>query len=173
VTRLNIILLALLATLPVAATTLEKMSVDQMVERSSAILRGKVVDTHSGMRGRVIYTFYKVQVAEKLKGEAPATLEVAVPGGSYNGLRQTFPGAPRPASGTEYVFFLWQGPSGTNHILGLSQGLFDLQRVSNGDIVLSRGPVDAEFVDAKGTPVSDQGIRISLRDLSAKVGASK
>lgn len=168
-TLLKSILLAALAILPAAATTLEKLSVDQMVQRSTAIVRGKVLDSSAGMRGRVIYTFYRVQVAEKLKGDAPLVVEVAVPGGSFNGMRLTFPGAPKPASGVEYVFFLWKGPSGANHILGLSQGLFDLKRGPNGEILLSRGPVDAEFVDALGKPVQDQGIRISLRELSAKV----
>jgi hypothetical protein len=171
VTPLKSILLAMLAIIPAAATTLEKLSVDQMVQRSTAIVRGKVLDSTSGMRGRVIYTFYRVQVEERIKGDAAQVLEVAVPGGAYSGMRLTFPGAPRPVAGVEYVFFLWKGPSGANHILGLSQGLFDLKRGPNGEILLSRGPVDAEFVDALGKPVQDQGIRISLSDLSAKVGS--
>jgi hypothetical protein len=171
VTRLKSILLVLAALLPASATTLEKLSVDQLVQRSTAIVRGRVLDSSAGMKGRVIYTFYKVQVTDTLKGTAGKYIEVAVPGGAYNGLRQTIPGAPKPATGTDYVFFLWQGPSGTNHILGLSQGLFDVKIGADGQVILLRGTTDAQFVDAHGQPVEDTGVRVTLRSLSSKVAA--
>jgi len=170
-TRLRSILVVWLAALPLMATTLEQLSVDQMVQRSTAIVRGKVLDSSSRMFGRVICTVYRVQVTERLKGSTPTIVEVAVPGGTHQGLRLTFPGTPKPAPGTEYVFFLWQGTTGTNVILGLSQGLFDIVKSANGDVILSRGATSADFVDGKGLPVTDHGMRISMRELAQKLGA--
>jgi len=170
-TRWKSILLVLLAVFPLAATTLEQLSLDQMVQRSTAIVRGKVLDSSSRLFGRVICTVYRVQVTENLKGTSPTVVEVAVPGGTHQGLRLTMPGTPKPVAGVEYVFFLWQGTTGTNVILGLSQGLFDIVKGTNGQTVLVRGATGADFVDSQGHTVEDNGMQVTLRELTQKLGA--
>jgi len=43
----------------------------------------------------VIYTRFQIQVTERFKGPAQSSVEVVVPGGVANNLRQTFSGTPR------------------------------------------------------------------------------
>ena len=76
------------------------------------------------MSGPVIYTHYQLQVSERYKGAAESTVDLAIPGGVVNGIRQVWGGAPQLDSGDEYVFFLWTGKSGLTQVMGLTQGLF-------------------------------------------------
>jgi hypothetical protein len=158
-----------LAGISLLGTTLEQLSLDDMVKKSTSIVRGKVVSSAPMQRGNVIYTSYRVQVSDRLKGDAGQTVEVAVPGGRSGQLRQTIPGAPSIEAGKDYVIFIWKGPSGTNHIVGLSQGLFDVQRTSNGELVLKRAAADARMVDAQGHEVQDQAVTIGWKALQRKV----
>ena len=104
-------LVLFVSSLPLQCATLERLSFDDMVVKSTAIVRGKVANSYAAFSGRVIYTHYSVQVIETLKGAASASVDVAVPGGVANNLRQTFSGAPELRPGAEFVFFLWTGRS--------------------------------------------------------------
>src|SRR5436190_2080149 len=116
--RLFLSSVLLLAT--VSATTLERLTVDAMVEKSNSIVRGKVVSSQGEVRNGMIFTKYLVQVDESWKGNPGRIVEVFVPGGVANGLRQTIPGAPALEQGDEFVLFLWAGASGRQQIIGLS-----------------------------------------------------
>lgn len=161
----------LLAGIGLLATTLEQLSVDDMVRKSTSIVRGKVVASAPMQRGNLIYTSYRFQVTERLKGEAGQTLELAVPGGRFGQLQQTIPGAPQLDAGKEYVVFVWTGPSGTNHILGLSQGLFDVQRGINGEVILKRSASDARMLDRQGREIQDEAVTLGWKTLQRKVAA--
>jgi len=166
--------LLLLAAAVLGATTLERLDVDQMVQRSSAVVQARVLDGRSYWRGRTIYTNYRLQISKTIKGYVPATTEVSVPGGTIGDLRQHIPGAPKLTIGQEYVIFLWKGPSGTTHLLGLSQGLFNMEIGADGTVRLSRSPVEAvEFVDAQGRETQDRGVTLTLADLERRVSAWK
>jgi hypothetical protein len=163
--------LALLCALaPAGATTLEKLSVDDMVQKSTSIVRGRALGATSTQRGSIIYTVYRVQIAEVLKGSiAAGTTEVFVPGGSFNGLRQSFAGSPSLATGTEYVIFLWTSPKGIPQVIGLGQGVFEVKLSASGEKILSRGPIDADFLDASGQHVHDDGLKLTLSRLQQRV----
>src|SRR5579859_3953663 len=107
-----------------SAATLQRLSLDDMIGKSTAIVRGKVASSYSAAAGPIVYTHYVVQVSERYKGGAGNTVDVAIPGGTLNGLRQTFAGTPSFNTGEEYVFFLWTGKSGVTQVIGLTQGLF-------------------------------------------------
>ena len=154
----------------VSATTLERLSLDQMVQKSMSIVRGRVLDTASVQRGNVIYTVYRLQVSERLKGAAgSSTVEVYVPGGTKSGYRQSFAGSPVMQSGAEYVVFIWTSPSGINQAIGLGQGVFDVKSIASGETVLSRGTLDAQMVDSSGRAVEDQGLKLTLGRLRQAV----
>jgi len=166
---LRVALLACLALAPRAgATTLERLSQDQLIQKSNLIVRCKAISSSSTLRGRIIFTVHRLQVIESLKGTVPATLEVSVPGGELNGMRQTFPGAPQMSGGQEYVAFIWTSARGVNQIIGLHQGLFDVKSVS-GSLVISRGISDAEMVDRDGRTVADAPVSMRLDDLRTRV----
>src|SRR5271168_3502515 len=44
------------------ASTLQQLTMDDMIRQSTAIVRAKVLGSHAETRGRDIYTYYKLQV---------------------------------------------------------------------------------------------------------------
>lgn len=166
--RLAVLLAAVAGLAP--STTLEKLSLEEMAARATAIVRGRVVASWCAPRGPLIYTHYRVQVTERWKGPEASQVEVVVPGGTAGGLRQSFAGTPRLAEGAEYVLFLWTGPSGLTHILGFTQGVFDLKRESSGELVAARATSPEVLLDpASGRPVNDVPLRLRLDDLSRRI----
>ncbi len=163
-----LVLLAMATT--ASAATLERLTLEEMIARSTAIVRGRVVASWTGTRGSIIYTHYRIQVGERWKGAPADQIEVVVPGGVFAGLRQSFSGTPRLAQGGEYVLFLWTGASGLTHIIGLTQGLFDLQRDSSGALVAARADTSETLLDpASGRPVRDEPLRLKLADLDRRI----
>ncbi|MBZ5584930.1 MAG: hypothetical protein LAQ30_22510 [Acidobacteriia bacterium] len=159
---------------PLRSATLERLSLDDMISQSTSIVRGKVANSYSAFSGRIIYTHYAIQVSERLKGSAQATIDVAVPGGAANNLRQTFAGAPELATGQEYVLFLWTGRSGITQVIGMTQGLFSVAPDSSSDPLATRR-ASRELMLARGTgqPVKDRTLVMRLSELRSLIAISK
>lgn len=156
------------AAVSVPAATLRQMSMDEMTASATAIVRASVTGSSTSLIGSTIYTHYKLQVTETWKGTAPS--EVLLPGGVASGLRQSFPGVPQLQTGSEYVLFLWTSPStGITHIIGFSQGLFNVTHQSDGSILVSRPAAGETMLDATGKPVRDRPVSMNLTDMKARV----
>jgi hypothetical protein len=164
--RVSILAFVLAAT--ASAATLRQLSLDQMTQSATAIVRAKVTGSSTNLNGSTIYTHYRLSVTDTLKGTAPT--EVALPGGVSGRLRQSFPGVPQLATGTEYVLFLWTAPStGIVHIIGLSQGLFNVTTQSDGSTQVARARIGETMHDSSGNPVQDHAIQMKLSDLKLRV----
>jgi len=151
-----------------SAATLVQLSMDQMTQSATAIVRATVTGSATSRTGSMIYTHYNLNVTDTLKGTAPA--EVALPGGVAGGLRQSFPGVPQLQNGSEYVLFLWKSPStGIIHLLGLTQGLFDVTGQSGSPTQISRARIGETMLNASGQIVQDRAIRMTLDDLKLQV----
>ncbi len=151
------------------AATLEYLSTDEMIAQATAIVRGRVTGTSVTERGPVIYSQFVIEVSERLKGAAAGTVTAAVPGGVFQGRRQTFAGSPTLKEGEEYVLFLWTGPSGLTQVIGLSQGVFSLKR-EGGEVWASRAASAEMMVDRQsGQIVSDRPVRMALSELRSRV----
>jgi hypothetical protein len=156
--------------LPLQCATLERLTLDDMIAKATLIVRGKVAGAHTSVSGPVIYTQYTVQVAERLKGSAGSTVEVTVPGGVANGMRQSFAGAPTLNTGDDFVFFLYTGRDGRTSILGLTQGLFALPAGAGADPESTRAASRELMLDRRtGRPVKDETMILRLSDLRARV----
>lgn len=162
----------LLAIVPLSATTLEKLSVEQMAQKATAIVRGRIDGCRASYRGSTIYTTCSVRVTERWKGANSTSVEVSTPGGTAQGMSQSFSGAPTLAPGQEYVLFLWTGRSGITQLIGLSQGVFDLNLSSKGEPVAQRDPIEASLLDSKGREIKDNGIELKVRDLRRRVASA-
>src|SRR5271157_5153149 len=158
-------ILAMTTLLPAAATTLQRLSVDDMVAKSTGIVRATVTPVSSFQRNGMIYTAYRLAVRETLKGSPVATIEVAVPGGDFHGLHQTVAGSPALRPGGEYVVFYWTGPRGTSYIVGLGQGLFEIHADAAGEVVLTRRAMSSEVFGAEGGQTPDHGLTLRWKDL--------
>ena len=158
---------------PLQGATLERLSLDDMIQKSTSIVRAKVAGSYAGFTGTVVYTHYQLQVSETYKGTTPAASEVAIPGGVANNLRQIFAGAPEFNTGDEYVFFLWTGKSGITQVIGLTQGLFAISAGSAADPVATR-TASHELMLEPGTArqVKDQTLVMKLSDLRARIAST-
>ena len=92
VARRLFIVAALLGVAQLQSATLQQLSMSDLIAKSTSIVRGTVQGSYTAFSGPVIFTHYRVQVAERWKGSAGATVDVAVPGGVANGIRQTYSG---------------------------------------------------------------------------------
>ncbi len=158
---------ALLA--PAGATTLLKMSMNDLITQSTSIVRARVTGSRSAAAGHDIYTYYQLQVSDTLKLGGILPAEVAVPGGVYGNLRQIGIGSPVLTQGQEYVLFLWTSRSGMTQVIGLSQGMFNLKQDASGATVLNRPAIADQMLDKSGKPVTDTGMTMKWSDLRALI----
>lgn len=152
------------------AATLEQLSLEEMIAKSTAIIRGQVENSYSTLRNGTVYTIYRVRVLERWKGEPSATIEVTVPGGVAGGVRQRFSGAPQLERGSEYLLFLWSGRSGSTQVIGLSQGVFDINRQPSGGATALRAATTETLLDpATQQPVRDPGLAMPLGEIVSRI----
>ena len=171
--RLPLLVWALTALVPAQATTLGKASFDDLVQKSTSIVRGRVTGSYGAAHGSSINTYYKIQVLDRWKGLAATQVEVQVPGGTFNGQQQNIAGAPQLTEGAEYVFFLWMGPSGATYLLGLSQGVLDLATNTAGETIVAGQVTDAMVLDsATGRAAGSEPLRMKLSDFSSRVSGA-
>ena len=163
--------------MPLQGATLERLTLDDMIGKSTAIVRGTVTDTWAAFTGRDIYTHYKIQVSEGFKGPAQKTVEIMVMGGTVGELHQTVAGAPVLNRGDEFVFFLWTSKSGITWITGLTQGLFALPAANSTDAgkidpMATRAANRELMLDAAtARPVKDNAVSMKLSDLRKRIAA--
>jgi hypothetical protein len=159
--------------MPLQGATLERLSLDDMVAKSTSIVRGTVTGSRAVFTGRDINTFYTIRVSESLKGAGQNSIEVVVPGGVANNLRMSYAGAPTLNTGDEVVFFLWASRSGATHVLGLTQGLFTVAEDGSKDPLTTRRASRELMLDrSSGQPVKNETLVMRMSELRAKVSSS-
>ncbi|HZU27079.1 MAG TPA: hypothetical protein VFA04_16245 [Bryobacteraceae bacterium] len=150
------------------AATLQYLTLDQMTSAATAIVRGTVLGSHTAVRGPVIYTVYTMRVSERLKGRPATTIDIAIPGGVADGVRQTFAGAPELATGGEYLIFAWRTQSGLNVIIGLSQGLFSVDSAAAGSEVMQTSTQE-RIVNSSGRDVAITPVHMAMAQMRAQI----
>src|ERR1051326_3498927 len=143
--------------MPAGATILQQLTFEQMAQKSTLIVRAKVTSSSGVVRGGDVFTIYRFETLETLKSSRPAS-ELAVAGGIAGGIRQVVAGSPVLRAGQEYVLFLWAAPSGLAQLVGMSQGLFTIERNKSGDVRASRGAAGEQMLDASGGAVRDEAL---------------
>jgi hypothetical protein len=157
------------------ASTLQQLSLNDMIQKSTLIVRGTIQPgTGPVMRGSIIYTHYQLSVTTSFKGTpqsfAPQQLiDVAVPGGVLNGMQQPVAGAPTFSMGQDYVLFLWTSKTGLTQVIGLSQGLFNVTTNAQGQVMVSRGAASEPMVNSSGQPVTDSNLQMPLSQLASTI----
>jgi hypothetical protein len=151
---------------------MQQLSMNDLAVQSTAIIRGQVVSSYMAQSAQTIYTHYRISVEETWKGPASSTIDVALPGGTANGVRQTFPGVPQLSGGVDYVLYLWTSPqSGLTFPTGFSQGIFTVTGGASA-LMTSRAPTSELMLDTKGHPVQDPGVSIPLPTMKSQVAAA-
>jgi hypothetical protein len=140
--------LTALAALLLAATVVPQ-SVDQLTDRATLVVRATVLSSKAehapGPAG--IYTFTRLQVAEALKGSAPAQLTLKQAGGTVGEKSVELPGDARLALGEQVLLFLVCRPAQPDcGLVGLAQGKYHLEAGADGKLVATREFKDTAFV---------------------------
>jgi hypothetical protein len=157
---------------PLSAATLQQLSFEELVQKSTAIVRAKVTNSYADFRGKEIFTHWKLQIVEQLKGTS--TVEVMGPGGSARGYHQSVSGAPQLVAGKEYLLFLWTSKSGATYFTGWGQGVFELSKDTAGHLVATRAVLGENIVEA-GTwrTLKDEGMQKPYAELKDRIGARR
>lgn len=162
--RIWMLVWTLASLIPAQATTVRRASLDDLIQTSTSIVRARVSGSFTASQGPLIYTHYTIQVLDRWKGPAAAQVDVQVPQAS---------GAPQFAVGSEYVFFLWTGPSGANHLLGLSQGALDVTTDASGNTIVVRQATEALVLNpATGATGAQDPMQMKLSDFASRVSSA-
>jgi hypothetical protein len=166
---------ALLAEAPAHATTFANLTLEQMTDASTAVIRGTVLEVWSEQdaNGR-IWTRAKVQVTETYKGaNVPAELIVDQIGGTYQGLEMNVAGRAWFAPGEDAMLFLYYGPNHRWNIVEKYLGKFLIRRSPGETRLYARTwQQDEDFpiaYDPRFLPHPAEADRIYLDDLVARV----
>lgn len=116
------------------ATVVVPADFTEVVEGSSLIAFGRVVDAQSQWADgrRRIDTVVTVEVFEWYRGGTTGTVSFTTPGGTIGRYQQRMVGAPSFAAGDEAFLFLKAQPDGLPVVFGLTQGIFRVRPDSRG-----------------------------------------
>jgi hypothetical protein len=132
------------------ATTVERLSLDEMVKKARKIVVGKVSKsrTYWSNNGKLILTTYTMDVEEAVKGPISRTLELTTIGGQIGDVILHVSGMPFFVNGESVVVFVEESGAFST-VVGLDQGKFT---VTNGEV--SNTVSDLAFPDGRpGKPL--------------------
>jgi hypothetical protein len=108
------------------ASSLPRLTVEELVSQSDTIVAGHVVRSWTAMdpENRFIWTHYEIRVGATLKGQPQPTVVIGEPGGTLNRVTLLVPGAARYTPGEEVGVFLYRTPIGYLRTTNYGQGKF-------------------------------------------------
>jgi len=121
-----------LAVRPALATTLVRLSLEQLTQAATEVVRARVVrqESHWNEDHTRIATVTTLAVDQTLKGHPPATIEVEQPGGTVGNIHVRVAGTVLFRPQADYVIFL--EPSAVTpsrfRVVGMAQGAYRVYR---------------------------------------------
>ena len=117
------------AAAPARATMVQRLSLPELVQRSTTVVHGTVQESHVGWEeGRArLYTYVTISAAEFLKGGVPGQKAITFRqvGGRDGDTIVYVPGSPRFSPKEEVLLFLTGGDGGGYpQVMGIFQGAF-------------------------------------------------
>lgn len=115
---------ALVLALGAGATTIVRMSLDELTGAARVVARGKCLTSEARVDGGSIWTFSTFTVSETLKGSAARQITVRLPGGKVGHMKSTVDGVPQFAPGDDVYLFLEPTREGDLSVTSWVQGTF-------------------------------------------------
>lgn len=143
-----LLVLASLLIPSLSATTLQKLTFEDLVQQSGLIVEGKVVSVYSFETDQLVYTRVVMNVLDVLKGEDPGEfIELDFLGGVRDGRVVAVSGQDIP-SDKEHGFYFIQDleMQAVNPLTGWSQGHFRIRTDLKGRQVIETD-IDQELVE--------------------------
>ncbi len=112
------------------ATSVPRLTVEQLIDQSESIVSGQVVRSWSSWDRsyQFVWTHHEVTLQDAVKGELQGTVVVSEPGGTVDGKTMLIPGAVQFTTGEDVVLFLYRTPVGYLRTVGYGQGKYTLSR---------------------------------------------
>jgi len=113
---------------PATATTLARMSVQELAQQATYVARVRCAKTASVADENLVWTLTRFDVIETWKGSPPSPFILRLPGGEAAGLRVAVEGAPRFSVGEEVVLFVTADRGRQMNIVSWAQGTFRIRQ---------------------------------------------
>jgi hypothetical protein len=126
--QIMVTIAALSCTAGLRATTLARLSLDQMAAASDSVARLRCVAVQSRWENGAIWTVTTFDVVETMKGSLSAQVKVRLPGGRVGHLTATVDGTPKFNPGGEAIVFLEVSRAGGYSVAGWVEGTFRITR---------------------------------------------
>jgi hypothetical protein len=141
------------------ATTVPRISFEQLTDSSEIIVSGRVIQSWAAWDAehKYIWTHYRLSVSDSAKGAPVQSVEFAEPGGVLNETALSIAGSVSYAVGDEVAVFLARMPNGYLRTTGWAQGKYSLDA---GGRMHGHAQIGAETMDLKSAPAG-----LSLRSL--------
>ncbi|PYS56139.1 MAG: hypothetical protein DMG13_01270 [Acidobacteria bacterium] len=151
---------------PLEATTVRRLSLDDLVSKSRSIVIGHVLESRTFWTDdhKLIMTAYTVQVQENIKGNTPQIIVITTIGGQVGNTVLHVAGMPMFENGESAVLFLEQSGAYTT-VVGLNQGKFP---VSNGEV--SNTVSGLSFPDGLATKPMKMSLDEFKRQIQLRLG---
>ena len=143
----------LVLSLPSGATLVPRMTVEQMMESSDAVIHGTIARTWSAWDSshEFIWTHYELHLTESMLGDRLDKVVISEPGGTVGNESMEIVGAPRYRIGEEVVLLTARTPIGYLRTSGWGQGRFDVVAdPRTGAKVVRSGLAGIELVEPAG-----------------------
>jgi hypothetical protein len=149
-------------------TTVLRIELPALVEQADTIVQGRVerLDAQWDERRKIIFTNIQIRVDEQLKGAAQPTVLVRQLGGKVGSLNMSISGMPAFRPGENVIVFLKRNPEPTYHVVGLSQGKYQI-----ADDFATNNAAGLDLIDNKNGKVSAGGLvrRESLDSFKSRI----
>lgn len=111
----------------VLATTVVKMELPEIVQKSDRIVEAVVESVESRWEAdrKLAFTYVTLRVVEDFKGTG-STVTLKLLGGTVGALTVTVPGMPRFAPRERAIVFLRRQPDVTYDLVGINQGVYEI-----------------------------------------------
>jgi hypothetical protein len=152
--KAHLVVLAILlaAVANAGATTLARLTIEQMTAAAAVVARVHCVTSETRWDDGELWTSTTFEVIAVWKGQAPQTIVVRLIGGRAGNIISSVPDVPRFQPGEEAVLFLEPAPAGEFTVTSWAQGTFRIRRDP-------RSGAERVTQDSAGLPVFDSATR--------------
>jgi hypothetical protein len=156
------------------ATTLVRLSLDQLAAGSDAVARVRCTGAESRWENASIWTVTTAEVVETMKGNLPREIAVRLPGGRVGHLIATVDGTPKLRPGDELVLFLEPSRAGGYTVAGWVEGTFRISRdARTGAETVTQDSSAFAVFDPSIRAFRSEGIRrMPIEEFRARIAAS-
>jgi hypothetical protein len=161
--------IALLVVSSAGATSVPRISFEEMTDQSETIATGEVIRTWADWdpTHKYIWTHYELAVSATHKGAAAQSVTISEPGGVVGGVGMSVAGAVSYAPGDKVLVFLQRMPNGYLRTTGWGQGQYRID--ARGIVRASESLKSVDLVGNVLTTTSLNGMRVD--DLASRVKA--